>query len=175
VYRLSLLHPAHFPFRFEYGGPFGQIRCQFTHLPTKGRRLAATCPTGASLFGLVGSEKGRRGCQSPTTGCRDKLGGGRPFRRAIANYQNIFTATRSWGARDLYLSAVPFEKIGLPTNVPEYGYPAITEGIQHTLYKGMLPPLALLAGLVYLVHRTAGKPDESEGTPRKTKVKKEKS
>jgi hypothetical protein len=35
--------------------------------------------------------------------------------------------------------------------------------------------LALLAGLVYLVHRNAGKSDESGETPRKMKVKKEKS
>ncbi|HSD97220.1 MAG TPA: hydrogenase 2 operon protein HybA [Sulfuricaulis sp.] len=173
--------------KFEYDGPFGQIqKCQFcAHLQAKGQLPACcdVCPTGASLFGLVEDLKKEaqiRLAKKPGEShrfARGKLGGNRPVQEGtIANYQkHLYGEKELGGTQILYLSAVPFEKIGLPTNVPEYGYPAITEGIQHTLYKGMLPPLALLAGLVYLVHRTAGKPDESEETPRKTKAKKEKS
>jgi Fe-S-cluster-containing dehydrogenase component len=173
--------------KFEYDGPFGQIqKCQFcAHLQAKGQLPACcdVCPTGASLFGLVEDLKKEaqvRLSKKPGEShrfARGKLGGKRPTQDGtIANYQkHLYGDKELGGTQILYLSAVPFEKIGLPTDVPDYGYPAIAEGIQHTLYKGMLPPLALLAGLVYLVHRTAGKPDESGGTSRKTKVKKEKS
>jgi Fe-S-cluster-containing dehydrogenase component len=173
--------------KFEYDGPFGQIqKCQFcAHLQAKGQLPACcdVCPTGASLFGLVEDLKKEaqvRLSKKPGEShrfARGKLGGNRPTQDGtIANYQkHLYGDKELGGTQILYLSAVPFEKMGLPTDVPEYGYPAITEGIQHTLYKGMLPPLALLAGLVYLVHRNAGKPDESGGTSRKTKVKKEKS
>jgi ferredoxin len=173
--------------KFEYDGPFGQIqKCQFcAHLQAKGQLPACcdVCPTGASLFGLVEDLKKEaqvRLSKKPGEShrfARGKLGGNRPAQEGtIANYQkHLYGDKELGGTQILYLSAVPFEKIGLPTNVPEYGYPAITEGIQHTLYKGMLPPLALLAGLVYLVHRSAGKPDDTGETSGKTKVKKEKS
>jgi Fe-S-cluster-containing dehydrogenase component len=173
--------------KFDYDGPFGQIhKCQFcAHLQAKGQLPACcdVCPTGASLFGLVEDLKKEaqiRLSKKPGDShvfARGKLGGNRPPQLGtIANYQkHLYGDKELGGTQILYLSAVPFEKMGLPTNVPNYGYPAISEGIQHTLYKGMLAPLALLAGLVYLAHRTAGKPDESGETSGKTKVKKEKS
>ena len=54
------------------------------------------------------------------------------------------------GTQILMLAGVPFEKLGLP-DLPERSYASIAEGIQHTLYKGMLLPIALLGGLVYVV------------------------
>lgn len=56
------------------------------------------------------------------------------------------------GTQVLYLSAVPFEKLGLPKlstqSVPYFG-----EKLQHTLYQGFIAPAALYAGLAAVVVR----------------------
>jgi hypothetical protein len=62
------------------------------------------------------------------------------------------------GTQALYVSAVPFDKLGLPHgNVPDHMYATETEGIQHFLYKGMIAPAVALAGLVTLAYRTVKK------------------
>ena len=43
--------------------------------------------------------------------------------------------------------------MGLPTNVPDFGYPAITEGIQHMLYQWLVLPFVVLSGLLFAVRR----------------------
>jgi hypothetical protein len=52
-----------------------------------------------------------------------------------------------------YLTGVPHEKLGLPV-LPDHSSAAVTEGVQHTLYKGMIAPIALLGGLVMLARRS---------------------
>jgi hypothetical protein len=52
-----------------------------------------------------------------------------------------------------YLTGVPHEKLGLP-KLPDHSFAAVSEGMQHTLYKGMIAPLALLGGLVFLARRS---------------------
>jgi hypothetical protein len=53
---------------------------------------------------------------------------------------------------------VPFEKLGLPS-APEIAPARMAEGIQHTLYKGMIAPLVLLAGLLGFAWRSSREED----------------
>ena len=71
--------------------------------------------------------------------------------------KHVYGEKELGGTQVMYMSAVPFDKLGLPTNVPDYGYPSISEGIQHTLYKWMIGPVALLVGLTYIVGRNTRK------------------
>jgi hypothetical protein len=59
----------------------------------------------------------------------------------------------------LVLAGVPFDKLDLP-NIPERSFASISETIQHTVYKGMVAPLALLGGLMFVSHRRLGKEDD---------------
>ena len=60
-----------------------------------------------------------------------------------------------------YLTGVPHEKLGLPI-LPDHSSAAVTEGVQHTIYKGMIAPLALFGGLVMLARRSVKKDDEGK-------------
>ena len=84
--------------------------------------------------------------------------------RGQAEYQdNVYGDKELGGTQVVYLSGVPFDKLGLPTDVPEYGYPAITEGIQHTLYQWFALPFIVFTGLTYAVRKnTKGKHKEEE-------------
>lgn len=52
----------------------------------------------------------------------------------------------------MVLTGVPYENLGLP-KLDELSTGARSEHVQHTVYKGMMLPLALLAGLTVLVRR----------------------
>jgi Fe-S-cluster-containing dehydrogenase component len=68
------------------------------------------------------------------------------------------------GTQVIYLSHVPFEKLGLPElgNEP---VPELNRTIQHGIYKGMIAPAALYAvmGAVAMRNRRAGKKDDDKG------------
>ena len=165
--------------KYEYDEAFGQIqKCEFcTHLQAKGEIPACcdVCPTGATLFGRVDDlkkESERRLQKNPGDRYvfpRGKLGADRPPHEAsIPNYQqHVYGLKELGGTQIMYMSALPFDKLGLPTNVPDYSYPSLAEGIQHTLYKWMLAPAILLGGLSYIVHRnTRNLRDEEESSDR---------
>ncbi|MDX2473561.1 MAG: hydrogenase 2 operon protein HybA [Candidatus Krumholzibacteria bacterium] len=65
------------------------------------------------------------------------------------------------GTQVMYISHVPFEKLGLP-DLGEEAVPSLNRQIQHGVYKGMVAPAALYAvlGGVMLRNRRAGKDDE---------------
>jgi len=44
--------------------------------------------------------------------------------------------------------------------IPERSFASISETIQHTVYKGMVAPLALLGGLMFVSRRRLGKEDD---------------
>jgi Fe-S-cluster-containing dehydrogenase component len=64
----------------------------------------------------------------------------------------VFGEKDGGGTHVLYMTAkgVEFEQLGLPT-LPEHGLPATAEKVQHTLYWGFIPPVALYAGLAYTI------------------------
>lgn len=160
--------------KYEYDKAFGQIqKCQFcAHLQAKGEIPACcdVCPTGATLFGRVDDlkkESERRLQTKPGDKYvfpRGKLGADRPpHEGTIAQYQeHVYGLNELGGTQIMYMSAIPFDKLGFPVNVPNYSYPALAEGIQHTLYKWMLAPAILLGGLSYVVHRNTSKKDEEK-------------
>ena len=159
--------------QYQFDETFGKIaKCQFcNHLQKEGKLPACcdVCPTGASLFGLVTelkAEADRRLAAKPGqmyTFPRGKLGGDRPGHEApLGEYQPyLYGEKESGGTQVRYLSGVPHEKLGLP-KLPDYSFAAVSEGMQHTLYKGMIAPLALLGGLVYLARRGVKSHDDED-------------
>lgn len=151
--------------QFQYDTPFPRIqKCQFcAHLQAKGGIPACcdVCPTGASLFGdvqeLQAEAKKRLDAKAGEnyTFARGKFGENRPPHTAkLPEYQaHIYGENELGGTQVIYLSGVPFEKLGLPVNVPTHSYASESEGIQHTLYKGLVAPLALLTGLTYFAYK----------------------
>ncbi|MEN8216128.1 MAG: hydrogenase 2 operon protein HybA [Pseudomonadota bacterium] len=165
--------------QFDYNTPFPQIhKCQFCqHLQAKGEIPACcdVCPTGATLFGdaraLIEEAKRRLAAKEGDTYefPRGKLGSDRSTHIAkIPKYQNNFYGEREVGSTQvIYLSGVPFEKLGLPTQVTEHSYVSLSESIQHTLYKGMIAPAALLTGLMVMAYRNRDKSNETNSGEKK--------
>jgi len=160
--------------QYELNDAFGQIqKCQFcAHLQAKGEVPACcdVCPTSASLFGTVDDlqkEAENRLAGKPGDAYvypRGELGKGRPpHEKPLPKYQPaVYGVDDGGGTQVRYLSAVSFQSLGLP-KLPKTAFSAVSEGIQHTLYKGMIAPIVLLAGLVYFARRSAVKHAESEG------------
>lgn len=163
--------------QYQLDEPFGRIgKCQLCHhLQAEGRIPACcdVCPTGASLFGLVEelqAEAERRLALEPGTSYafpRGRLGDDRPPNRAtVGRYEpRVYGVEEAGGTQVRYLAGVPFEKLGLPA-AGAIAPARMAEGIQHTLYKGMVAPLALLAGLLGLAWRSSRAADGPEGEER---------
>lgn len=73
----------------------------------------------------------------------------------------VYGETEAGGTQCLYISHVPFDKLGLPT-LDDRPAPELARTIQHTVYKGFIAPVALYGalGLVMLRNRrTEEKPE----------------
>jgi hypothetical protein len=80
---------------------------------------------------------------------------GRRARSVVATYQpRVYGLSEVGGAQCLILAGVPFERIGLP-KLPERAPAAKSETLQHTLYKGMIAPGILLAGLLFTAYKSS--------------------
>ncbi len=151
--------------QYQLDKPLGEIaKCQFcNHLQAEGKIPACcdVCPTGASLFGRVDdlqAEAQRRLAAQPGETYvfpRGLLGGDAPTHEAsIPEYQpHLYGVTEGGGTQVRYLSGVPHEKLGLP-KLDQQSFAQVSEGMQQTLYKGMLGPLALLGGLAVFARRS---------------------
>ena len=62
-------------------------------------------------------------------------------------HNQIYGEHEVGGTQVLHLAGVPFEKLGFP-DLPNESYASISDGIQYAIYKGMVYPLVVLAGLV---------------------------
>ena len=156
--------------KFEYGAAFPEIiKCEMCqHVQVKGKIPGCCdfCPTGASVFGkfsdilleaknrLVLPEKSNY--NYPVGDLSGKRSKNNPVKKYI-NY--VYGEKEGGGTQYMILSAVPFEDLGLP-KLPDYSNASKTEGIQHTLYKGMIAPLVLFAGLAFTTYKTAKAEDE---------------
>lgn len=166
--------------KYEYDETFGRIRkCELCRHRLANGELPGcvqACPTGATLFGRVEDlrrEAYRRLALKPGDAYnypRGDLSGryGRPEPPhekviAAAYLPELYGDKVLGGTQCLYLSAVPFAKLGLPHgNVPDHAYAAQTEGVQHTLYRWMAAPAIVLGALVHLARRTANQASEGE-------------
>jgi len=141
----------------EVGCPFGVPKFEFAKAAPKivkcelckerlanGQEPACTevCPRNAVIFGRRSEllqEAKRRIAASP----------GRYVPK-------VYGETDGGGTKVLYLSHVPFEKLGLPTLGDEPA-PQLARSIQHGVYRGFIAPAALYAalGLVMVRNRRA--------------------
>ena len=163
--------------RYEFDDPFGEIqKCQLcSNLPDRDIPACAdVCPTGANLFGhteVLQAEARRRLAMAPGDTyafprgvlLRDEETGEPVTDRSryegeVARYeQDVYGEELLGGTQCLVLAGVPFGLLGLPEDVPDTSYASITEGIQHTLYRYMIAPMLLLAGLIAFAYRSARK------------------
>jgi len=119
------------------------VKCELcNHRLAKGQQPACSevCPKHAVIFGK-----------------RDDLL--REARQRLAAnpslyIQKIYGETDGGGTQCLYISHVPFEKLGLPTLTAE-STPMLQRNIQHAVYRGFAAPVALygLLGAVMLRNR----------------------
>jgi formate dehydrogenase beta subunit len=65
---------------------------------------------------------------------------------------NVYGETDGGGTQVLYLSHVPFEKVGFPA-LGEEPAPSLARSIQHGVYRGFIAPLALYAALGAVIYR----------------------
>ena len=161
--------------KWDFTDAFGQIhKCELCEHRLAEDKLPACvehCPTGASLFGTreeMLAEAKRRLAAEPGSMYdypRDTLDAPHRHEKEVPVYQQrVYGETQGGGTQVLVLSGVPFEKLDLPT-IPERSFAAVSETIHHTVYKGLIAPLALLGGLMFVTRRTLNKdrhPEEKD-------------
>ena len=156
--------------RFTYDKAIPQIsKCQLCkHRWADGRYAACAevCPTGATLFGKVADlkqEVQRRKTIAPGTPTvypRGRLGGADASYSGVAGkyVDHVYGEKEVGGTQVMLMAGVPFEKLGYP-KLPNTSYASQSETLQHTLYGGMVLPIAFLGGLTWIAKRNV-KDDE---------------
>jgi len=150
--------------KFEYAKAIPEIqKCEMcSHRQAVGDIPACCefCPTGASLFGKVSDllEEARKRVKLVAGSTYEypmrSLDEGDVTPKTVASYINyIYGEKEGGGTQYLLLSAIPFGKLGLP-ELSETSAASRSEGIQHSVYKGMIAPIALLGGLLYGAYQT---------------------
>jgi Fe-S-cluster-containing dehydrogenase component len=163
--------------KYDYNNPFGAIhKCELCN--QKGvERLdkgglpgcVEVCPAGAVIFGtreeLLAEAKKRLTLKAGDeyNYPRQTLHSDDPQLREVPEYyQHIYGEKEGGGTQVLVLAGVPFQNLDLP-EIAELSTGARSENIQHTVYKGMMLPLAVLAGLTVMVHRNTKNEHHEEG------------
>ena len=153
--------------KFEYDKAFPElVKCELcNHVVSEGGLPGCCefCPTGASLFGKVTDlmeEAHRRlalkpgdNYDYPVANINGKVKAVQKVKKYV-NY--VYGEKEAGGTRYIMLSAIPFDKLGMPS-LPDYSKASKSEGLQHTLYRGLIAPLVLLGGLVYSTYRSVKK------------------
>jgi len=156
--------------KYELSKAKGQIqKCQFCNQKGVERidkgmlpGCVEVCPTGASLFGTreeILAEAKRRLALKPGELYNYQRGNvvdqSHTHEKAAPEYdQHIFGEKEGGGTQVLVISGVPYQKLGLP-ELPERSFASRSEGVQHTIYQGMIAPGVVLAGLMYAAHRAS--------------------
>ena len=173
--------------KFDYDSPTGKIGkcelCNHRHKDGKYSACAEVCPTGATLFGRTAdllAEAKRRVALKPGDKAvfpRGRLKAGEGAKEAVnwrvepdqryegvvGQYlQHVYGEKEYGGTQVLKLSGVPFEKVGMP-KLPPYSSAASSETIQHTLYGGLLMPIAVLGALTWVAKRNVKSEDDEGG------------
>lgn len=150
--------------KFEWDKPFPRIiKCQLCNHRFKDGKFSACCefcPTGASIFGnvtdLLAEAKKRLALKIgeyyyyPVAHVNSDMKSYRPVSKYI---DYVYGEKDGGGTQYLLLAGVPFDKLGLP-QLSDKPDAAFSEGLQHTLYKGMIAPAAVLAGLLFAAYRS---------------------
>jgi len=153
--------------KYEYHDPFGELqKCELCNQKGVERidngllpGCVEVCPTGAIIFGTreeLLAEAKKRLTLTPGDSYvypRERLDAGLEHEKTVPHYQpSVYGEHEGGGTQVLVLSGVPFEKLDLP-DMPEKSYGARSETVQHSLYGGMVLPMAALAGLMYVTRR----------------------
>jgi len=78
----------------------------------------------------------------------------------VGNYlQHVYGEKEYGGTQVLKLSAVNFQKMGLP-DLPEHSSAATSETIQHSLYGGLVLPVVALGALSFIAKRNVKTEDD---------------
>lgn len=138
--------------KFEFEDFYGQIRkcelCRTTHLQTNGQPACTeACPTGAVVFGKV--KKLLEEAKQRISFAPDEY------------INRVYGEVEGGGTSVLYLSKVPFDKLGFP-DLPEYSQASVSEGIQHTLYNKLIAPGVVYALLALVAFRNRSGQKEEE-------------
>ena len=149
--------------RFTYDDPFPVIsKCQLCpdrRAEGKYAACAEVCPTGATIYGPVAElkkEVARRKALAPgklasfprgTVDSKDTV-----ELKAAKYVDHVYGEKEIGGTQVLHMSAVPFEKLGKPA-LADRSNASIAETYSETVYKGMVAPIALLAGLAFIAKR----------------------
>lgn len=87
---------------------------------------------------------------------------GQKYPGVAAQYlQHIYGEKEFGGTQMLFLSGVSFQKLGYP-DLPPRSDAALSETLQHSLYGGLIAPIAVLGALTFVAKRNV-KPDDEEG------------
>jgi Fe-S-cluster-containing dehydrogenase component len=160
--------------KFQYDSPTGKIgKCELCRHRYKDGHYSAcaeVCPTGATFYGRTSDlllEAKRRIALKPgsvTRYPRGKVGGpDQSYEGTVAKYlPHVYGEKEYGGTQVLKLSAVSFEKVGQP-NLPPKSSAATSETIQHSLYGGLIMPIAVLGALSYIAKKNVHDEDDSGG------------
>jgi Fe-S-cluster-containing dehydrogenase component len=161
--------------KYQYDSPTGKIgKCELCRHRYKDGHYSAcaeVCPTGATLYGKSSdllAEAKRRIALAPgsvTRYPRGKIGGpDQSYEAPVAKYlPHVYGEKEFGGTQVLKLSAVSFEKVGMPDLPPESSA-ATSETIQHSLYGGMLMPIVVLGALGFIAKRNVHDEDDPSGS-----------
>jgi ferredoxin len=140
--------------KFQWSSSAPQIvKCELCHERLAvGRQPACTevCPRKAVIFGKRADllqEAHKRLKAEP-----DKY------------VQRVYGETEGGGTQVLYISHVPFDKLGFPA-LGEEPAPQLARSIQHAVYKGFVAPVALYATLGAVMLRNRRRTNSGDGTP----------
>ena len=138
------------------------VKCQLcSHLVAKGGTSACckVCPTGASLFGPVEDllVEAKRRLHMEAGQAYDfpvaSLASGQVQSHRAGHYlDHLYGENEAGGSQVMLLSGVPFTSLGLP-ELPDKSFVEVADGIQYAIYKGMVYPLVLLGGLIYIIRK----------------------
>jgi Fe-S-cluster-containing dehydrogenase component len=160
--------------KYQYDSPTGKIgKCELCRHRTKDGHYSAcaeVCPTGATLSGRTSDlllEAKRRLALKPgsvTRYPRGKLGGpDQSYEGPVGKYlQHVYGEKEYGGTQVLKLSSVSFDKVGMP-DLPPKSSAATSETIQHSLYGGLIMPIAVLGALSFIAKKNVHDEDDSGG------------
>ncbi|MCM8596867.1 hydrogenase 2 operon protein HybA [Accumulibacter sp.] len=160
--------------KYQYDSPTGKIgKCELCRnrkdKPGSYSACAEVCPTGATLYGRTADllvEAKRRLALEPgtlTTFPRGRLGDGpdQGYEGHVGKYlQHVYGETEYGGTQVLKLSAVDFEKVGMPY-LPPKSSASLSETIQHTLYGWLIMPALVLGGMTAIAWRNVPRDAEA--------------
>ncbi len=155
--------------KFQWDRAFPQIeKCQMCDQRIAQGSYPACCeycPNGGSVYGnvedLIKEAKRRLALKPGETASYPlhRVGSSDVRHRVVTPYQkHIFGLKDGGGTQVIMMAGVPFDRLGLP-DLPNKSPASSSETLMHTLYRGMIGPYVVLAGLFYLVYKNTTKQD----------------